>query len=111
MLELSGTVLYSRPSLEAISHQFDDRRRDGQGVRLNIEVQGDPGLLATFDITPGIAEAQPLREVTAGTYVGTYRFADGIVGGPYALVGRLRHPKAGEVVLRDPDPITIALVP
>jgi hypothetical protein len=32
------------------------------------------------------------------------------VGGPFTVFGRVAHEKAGEVVLRDPLPITITLL-
>jgi len=64
---------------------------------------------ASFDISPGIAERQQMTEKTAGHYEAEFVFPKNTVGGPFSVFGRVAHEKAGEVVLRDAQPITITL--
>jgi hypothetical protein len=109
-LEVSGSVMYDKPRLDSIAHTLSDARADGGTVTVSIVMVGDAGLQATFDISPGIADHQPLKESGAGKYVGEFSFPRTTVGGPFTIFGRVAHEKAGEVVLRDPQPITITLL-
>jgi hypothetical protein len=110
VLELQGAVMYEKPLLETVSHVLSDQRLDGGFAVLTVTLLGDPGLEATFDITPGIADRQPMTETQAGRYTGEFAFPLEMVGGPYTVLGRLRHDEAGESILRDPDPVIIPLV-
>ncbi len=110
VLELSGTVMYDKPRIESIAHTLTDVRTEGGSVTVKIVMVGDPGLKASFDISPGIAERAPMTESAAGHYVGEFAFPKSTVGGPFTIFGRVAHDKAGEVVLRDVQPITITLL-
>lgn len=109
VLELQGSVMYEKPRIAEVSYTVADARRDGGTVTIEVRMNGDPGLAASFDISPGIAEFQAMTEVQAGEYAGEYSFPRDFAGGPYTIIGRLRHDRAGEVTLKDPDPLTISL--
>ena len=110
VLELSGTVMYDKPRIESIAHTLTDARTEDGSVTVKVVMVGDPGLQASFDISPGIAERQPMTESAAGHYVAEFVFPKNTVGGPFSIFGRVAHDKAGEVVLRDAQPITITLL-
>jgi hypothetical protein len=110
VVELSGTVMYEKPEIQSVSHTLTDARREGGSVRVTIAMAGDPGLQASFDIAPGIANRVAMTETTAGSYSGDFTFPPETVGGPFTILGRLFHEKAGEVVLRDPVSVTIPLL-
>ena len=110
MLELQGSVIYEKPRITAISHSVDDGRAEGGTVVVGVRVTGDPGLAATFDISPGIVDGRSMTESAAGHYSGQFSFPPDLTGGPYSIIGRLRHEEAGEVTLRDPEQVTISLV-
>lgn len=109
LLEVSGTIMYEKPRITQVSHTLTDSRAKGGGVAVRVFMSGDPGLGASFDIHPDIAERQPMKEVEDGEYVGEFHFPDDVVGGPFTIVVRLRHEASGEVTLRDPDLITVPL--
>ena len=108
-LQLSASIMYEKPAITEISHTVKDGRPDGDTMVVSVTLIGDPSLVGTFDISPGIAEGVPLREVEGGRYVGEYRFPSEALGGPYTVVGSLEHERAGRVMLRDPHPITISI--
>ena len=109
VLEVSGSVMYEKPGIESVTHTVDDRRAAGGPARVAVTLVGDPGLAATFDITPGIVNRRPLTETSDGRYVGEFSFAADAVGGPYTIIGRLRHDQAGEAVVRDTEPIILSV--
>ena len=109
VVEMSGNVMYDKPKIGSVSHILTDDRADGGPVAVRIALLGDPGLQATFDISPGVADHAPLQETSAGRYEGSFSFPTGAVGGPFTLYGRLWHERAGEMVARDPESITIRL--
>jgi hypothetical protein len=109
VLDLQASVMYEKPQISDISYTVTDSRREGGVVVLEVVVQGDVGLSASFDVSPGIVEGAPMSETEDGRYVGKFPFPSGVVGGPYTVIGRLRHERAGEVILRDPNPLTITL--
>lgn len=109
-LEITATVLYEKPRIESVSHTVSDERADGGTTVVTVALTGDPGLRATFDIVPGLVARASLQEAEDGAYVGQFRLPRETLGGPYTVVGRLEHGRAGSVTLRDPRPITITLV-
>lgn len=109
VLELQAVVLYDKPVIRAIEHSIDDRRGGGGAVEVRVVLEGDPGLAASFDISPGVARQVALEERTPGRYVGSFVFPFDALGGPYTVLGRLSHARAGEVVAQDPTPIFIEL--
>lgn len=109
LLELRGTVMYEKPQIRQISHEVAEAGADEGTVAVAITLLGDPGLTATFDISPGVTERQAMQEVEDGRYEGKYSFARDVFGGPYWVTGRLRHEVAGEHMLRDPAPVMIAV--
>ncbi len=109
VLELQGSIMYEKPTLREVSHTLTDRRAAGGRVVVEVTVLGDPGLAASFDVSPAIAARQPMVEAEAGRYVGSFSFPADIYGGPYTIIGRLQHERAGEVIRRDPEPVTITL--
>jgi hypothetical protein len=109
-MDVQGAVMYEKPQIEEISHEVADSRREGGTVMVTVRLTGDPGLAASFDIRPNIADHEPLRETEEGSYVGSFSFSPDAVGGPFTIIGRLWHDKAGEIVLRDPNPLTISLI-
>ena len=110
VLEVQGTVMYEKPAIREVTHTLTDHRLEGGAAVVAVTVEGDPGLVASFDITPGIVDLHPMQETEAGTYVGDFAFQLETVGGPFRIVGRLRHDKAGEVVQRDAETLIIPLV-
>jgi hypothetical protein len=110
MLEIHGSVMYEKPQITRVSHVLADRREDGGAAVVTITMLGDPGLVATFDISQQIASREPMTETAEGTYIGVFSLPADMFGGPYAISGRLEHQDAGEAVARDPDPLTITLL-
>lgn len=110
MLEIHGAVMYEKPRITSVSHVLTDRREEGGAAVVAITMVGDPGLAASFDISQQIAVRQPMTETGAGTYVAEFSLPPDMFGGPYTITGRLEHEDAGEVVYRDPDPLTITLL-
>lgn len=108
-LQLNAAILYEKPAISDVSHAVEDSRPDGGTTVVTVAMVGDPGLNGTFDISPGIAERVPLREVEGGRYEGEYRLPRETLGGPYTVIGRLEHERAGGVTQRDPHPITISI--
>jgi hypothetical protein len=109
VLELQGSVLYDKPSILSVTHSIEDRRGDGGTVVVTVRVKADPGLDASFDISPGIVERHALSESSAGAYEGAFALPRDLVGGPFTIIARARHAEAGEVTAKDPVPLTIAL--
>lgn len=109
-LELTATILYEKPSISEITYTVADGRTVGGTTVVTVTLTGDPSLEATFDISPGVALRAPLREEEDGRYVGQFPFPRDTLGGPFTVVGRLEHDRAGSVTLRDPHPITISIV-
>ena len=101
--------MYDRPRIERVVHSLVDSREQNGGVVARVEVIGDPGLKASFDINPGIVSGHPMEETTPGHYFGEFPFPSDLAGGPYTLIARLRHEAAGETIWRDPNLITIPL--
>lgn len=110
VLELQGSVMYRKPAIAEITYATSDTRATGGAFVVTVRMMGDPGLAASFDVAPGVAERRPMVEETAGHYVGAFTFPKEILGGPYSVIGRLRHDKAGESAIRDPRPLSIPLV-
>lgn len=111
LLELRAAIVYERPGIVSVEHTLEDRRREGGDVVVRVTLRGDPGLAAEFDITPDVAERQPMEEREPGAYAGEFRFPATRTGGPFTVIGRLRHDAAGEVVLRDPRALIVTLPP
>jgi len=109
VLELQGSVLYDKPAIASVTHTVADGRTDGGTVVVTVRMLADPGLTASFDISPGIVERHALSETTAGAYEGAFAFPSDLVGGPFTIIARARHAEAGEVSVKDPVPLTIAL--
>jgi len=110
VLELQSSIIHESPKITRISHSVHDGRLEGGTVVIDVTVVGDPGLAATFDITPGIVASEPMQEVSDGRYAGKFAFPPERTGGPFTVIGRLRHDEAGEVTMKDPDQINISLV-
>ena len=110
MLELHGTVMYEKPQITEVFHTLTDSRADGGSVVVRITMLGDPRLSASFDISPGIVDRQPMTETEAGSYVTDFSLPTSAVGGPFTIIGRLRHELAGEATRRDPEPLIITMV-
>jgi hypothetical protein len=109
ILDMRATVMYDKPAIKDVSHTIAERHQDEGPLVVAVTMKGDPGLVATFDISPGITDRQPMKEVADGVYQASYTFAPDVYGGPYWVTGRLWHEKAGEHVMRDPVALTIAL--
>lgn len=110
VVDLYGSIIYEKPEIREVSHTLTDtRQQDGVAV-VRVSILGDPGLVASFDIYPGITKRHPMQETSGGTYTGEFRFPPDEAGGSFTITGRLEHAEAGEVVLRDPDPLTIGRV-
>ena len=58
VVEIHGAIMYDKPEIRAVSHVLEDRRPVG-GVAVTVTRQGDPGLEATFDISPEIVDRVP----------------------------------------------------
>jgi len=110
VLEIHGAVMYEKPQIASVSHVLTDRREEGGAAVVTITMLGDPGLVASFDISQQIAVREPMTETDEGAYVGVFSLPSDMFGGPYTITGRLEHEDAGEVVLRDPDLLTIPLL-
>ncbi len=110
VLDLYGSVIYEKPQIVEVTHSVRDERREGGTAVVEVAILGDPGLLATFDIYPGIVERAPMRETAAGSYSGEFEFSGNTLGGTFTITGRLAHPDAGEVVSRDESPLIITRV-
>jgi hypothetical protein len=109
LLDVRGSVMYEKPNIQKISYTVADDRPDQGAFVVAVSMTGDPGLVATFDITPGIVSRQPMQEVQDGKYEGKFTFAPDVFGGPYWITGRVWHQKAGEHLLRDPAPLMITV--
>lgn len=110
MVEVSGTVMYEKPRILKVSHTIQDLRATGGPVSVRVTLQGDPGLRASFDITPDVADRLPMRETAPGTYSAEFALPETLFGGPYTVTGRLEHPDAGEATQADPDAIAVGLL-
>jgi hypothetical protein len=110
VVDLYGSVVYEKPEILEVSHTVNDERRQGGEALVEVVVLGDPGLAASFDIYPGIVERHPMEEAEDGRYLGRFLFPSDHVGGSFTITGRLEHTEAGEVVLRDPEPLSISRV-
>lgn len=109
VLEMQGSILYEKPAIASIQHTVSDARRDGGHVVVSVQMTADPGLQASFDILPGVVVRQDLRENSAGEYEGAFAIPRDLIGGPYTIIGRVRHDAAGEVTAKDPISLTISL--
>lgn len=102
-LEINREVRYDRPELRTVTSKWTDAQ-DPRPLRLQVEIAGDSGLAATFDIQ-GVADHQEMQETTRpGVYRGGFVFSDDQTGS-FPIVGRLSHPQAGEVT-RPSAPVT-----
>lgn len=111
VLELHPAVVYEKPRIESISHSLVDRRADGGEILVTVVMLADPALQATFDVYPGVADHVAMREVERGRYVGELPLPQDRSGGTYTITGRVRHDKAGESVIRDPEPLIVYIEP
>jgi hypothetical protein len=109
VLEVQGSILYEKPSISSLTHTLADGRQDGGNVVVSVRMLADPGLTASFDISPGIVERKALSETSAGAYEGTFTLPRELLGGPFTIIARLRHEEAGEVTAKDPVTLTISL--
>lgn len=109
MLDLRGAVMYEKPRIAEIVYDTADERRSGGSFVIEVTLVGDPGLVATFDVTPDLATREPMQEAEAGRYVGRFVCPAGLTGGPFTVVGRLWHERAGEVTTQDSRPLIIGL--
>jgi hypothetical protein len=109
VLELHPAVVYEKPRIMKISHSVLDQRAEGGAAVVTVEMEADPGLHATFDIYPEVAERVGMEEVSIGRYVGRMIIPLDRSGNTYTITGRVRHEKAGESVIRDPEPLIIYL--
>jgi len=111
VLELHPAVVYERPRIESISHSVHDERAAGGAAIVTVVMVADPRLTATFDIYPGVADNVTMREIEAGRYIGELTIPPDRSGNTYTITGRVRHAKAGETVIRDPEPLIMYLEP
>ncbi|HKY31472.1 MAG TPA: hypothetical protein VJV23_02965 [Candidatus Polarisedimenticolia bacterium] len=107
VLDLYPAVMYDKPRITRIEHQLADARAEGGRAVVTVTMLADPGLQASFAIYPGVAETVPMHEVEPGRYVGEHAFPEPGMGGTYSITGRIRHDRAGEAVLRDPEPLIL----
>jgi hypothetical protein len=111
VLELHPAVVYEKPSITEISHSLSDRRGEGGQAVVTVVMLADPALKATFDVYPGVADHVEMLEIERGRYVGELPLPQDRTGGTYTITGRVRHPKAGEAVIRDPEPLIVYVEP
>lgn len=111
VMELHPAVVYEKPRIGSISHSLLDRRGEGGQVLVTVVMLADPALLASFDVYPGVADHVAMREVERGRYVGELPLPQDRTGGTYTITGRVRHAKAGESVIRDPEPLIVYIEP
>ena len=111
VLELHPAVVYEKPRISEISHSLADRRAEGGQAIVTVVMLADPALQATFDVYPGLADHVQMREIEQGRYVGELPLPQDRTGGTYTITGRVRHAKAGEAVIRDPEPLIVYLEP
>ena len=90
VVDLYGSIVYEKPSILAISHTLDDSRRNGGAAVVRVSIEGDPGLVATFDIYPGMVARHPMTEGEAGRYIGEFRFPPDDVGGSFSITTESR---------------------
>jgi len=109
VLELHPAVVYEKPRIARISHTVLDQRDEAGAAIVTVVMEADPGLEATFDIYPEAAERVGMREIESGRYVGEIAIPLDRSGNTYTITGRVRHQKAGESVIRDPEPLIIYL--
>ena len=109
VLELHPAIVYEKPRIASISHSVLDQRADGGAAVVTVVMEADPGLHATFEIYPEVAERVGMQEIESGRYVGEVIIPPDRSGNTYTITGRVRHEKAGESVLRDPEPLIIYL--
>ena len=109
VLELHPAVVYEKPRIGSISHSVVDQRAEGGAAVVTVVIEADPGLEATFDIYPGVADRAAMREIERGRYVGEITIPTNRTGNTYTITGRVRHEKAGESVIRDPEPLIMYL--
>lgn len=109
VLELHPAVVYEKPKIARISHSVLDQRTEGGAAVVTVEMDADPGLQASFDIYPDVAERIGMEEIESGRYVGRMTMPPDRAGNTYTITGRVRHEKAGESVIRDPEPLIIYL--
>ena len=109
VLELHPAVVYEKPRIAGISHSVLDERAEGGAAVVTVVMEADPGLQATFDIYPEVAERVGMQEVESGRYVGKMTIPLDRSGNTYTITGRVRHQKAGESVIRDPEPLILYL--
>ena len=87
ILDVHGAILYEKPEVRGIAYEVADGRREGGQLVVTVRLDGDPGLDASFDITPGVATAEAMREIEDGAYVGRFAFPRDVVGGPFTIPG------------------------
>lgn len=109
VLELHPAIVYEKPRIASISHSVLDQRADGGAAVVKVVMEADPGLQASFDIYPEVAERVGMQEIESGRYVGEITIPPDRSGNTYTITGRVRHGKAGESVIRDPEPLIIYL--
>ena len=109
VLEVQGSILHDKPGISSVTHSVADGRQDGGTVVVSVRMLADPGLTASFDISPGIVERKDLPETSAGEYEAEFALPVDLVGGPFTIIARVRHAEAGEVTAKDPVPLTISL--
>ena len=110
VVDLYGSVIYEKPQIVEVSHSLDDRREQGGAAVVEVAIQGDPGLAASFDIYPGVVARHPMEEGEPGIYRGSFEFPLDEAAGTFTITGRLQHAEAGEVILRDPVPLILGRV-
>jgi hypothetical protein len=109
MVEVSGAVMHEKPRILKVAHVLRDLRANGGGLSVRVTLVGDPGLVASFDIAPDVADRRPMRETSPGTYTADFDWPATLFGGPFTVIGRLAHREAGEITLAAPEAIAIGL--